>query len=140
MQLRPPAARLADCCWLPRFIDKARTGARGELPLLYRMLLGNALGLDGAFLSFFRLKAADALKAVTEAADDAAVVAWFLAQPGVSPERIAKWNVLGPTLGAPGGPMRWSFPLLRRLVYGNVPAGRGNSYFELIAADEEGMR
>ncbi|MBS0659446.1 MAG: DUF5069 domain-containing protein [Verrucomicrobia bacterium] len=135
-RLRPPQAELGGCCWLPRLIDKARRGAEGELPLLYRLLLGSAAGIDGQFLRWFRLRRAETLAALRAAPDDAAALAWFLAQPGVGPERIAKWNAFAPTLGAPGGPMRWSFGPLRALVYSKVPAGRANNYFELIAEDE----
>lgn len=134
--LRPPQAQLGGCCWLPRLLDKARQGTRGDLPLLYRLLLGSAFGIDGQFLRFFRLPAGASVSALRAAADDEAALAWFLAQPGVSAERIARWNTVAPKLGAPGGPMRWSFGLVRALVYPNVPRARANSYFELIAADE----
>lgn len=135
--LRQPREQLGGCCWLPRFRDKARAAASGSLPLIYRVLLGNAGGIDGHFLSHFQLRASEALAAVRQAPDDAATLAWFRSQPGVSDERIAAWNQLGPTLGGPGGPMRWSFPVVRALLYPGVPRTAANSFFELIEADEK---
>lgn len=135
--LRLPREELGGCCWLPRLIDKARLQQRGELPLIYRVLLGNALGIDGEFLRHFRLRGAETTAALRATADDAAALQWFRAQPGVSGERIQSWNARAIQLGAPGGPMRWSFGLVRRLLYPNVPAGTANTFFELVEADEK---
>ena len=134
--LRLPREELGGCCWLPRFIDKARLQGRGELPLVYRVLVGNALGIDGEFLRHFRLRAAETTAALRATADDAAALSWFLAQPGVNEERIKSWNARGARLGAPGGPMRWSFGLVRRVVYPKVAHCGADNYFDLIAADE----
>lgn len=133
--LRLPREELGGCCWLPRLIDKSRLQQQGNLPLIYRVLLGNALGIDGEFLRHFRLRAAETTAALRAANDDDAL-RWFLAQPGVNEERIRSWNARAVRLGAPGGPMRWSFGLVRRVVYPRVANCGADSYFDLIAADE----
>ncbi len=136
MKLRLPTVRLADCCWLPRIIDKARLARDGKLTGLYRLFFGSPLGMDGAFLRHFQLAATEFRLAVRNAPDDAHVGDWFLAQPGVNPPRIANWNEFAPRFGARGHhayftllPMKWIF----------YPKARGQplrSLFDLIELDE----
>jgi len=75
MQLPHPLARLANCCWLPRHVAKARHFLRGELPFSYRVAYGARTSVDGYFFRHFALSKQINLNAVRSSSDDAAVVA-----------------------------------------------------------------
>jgi hypothetical protein len=102
MQLPHPLARLADCCWLPRHVAKARLHLRGALPFSYRIAYGARTGVDGYFFRHFDLTKKQLSAAISNSPDDAAVARWFLQQPGVTPERIFEWNCFVPLLGTKG--------------------------------------
>ncbi len=136
MRLRLPSEQLAGCCWLPRFLDKARALRDGSLPWIYRRGFTSRLGLDGVFLRSFRLTGEEFVAAVRSATDDDGVAAWFLAQPGVSAERIAKWNTFAPNLGRKGHPMHLALVCVKPVIYPGLVGVKVDSFFELIARDE----
>jgi len=71
---RRPTAQLNGIVWLPRLIDKARAKLANSLgEYIYNC------GSDQFFFAFTGLTADGFLEAVRNAADDAAVVAWFTA-------------------------------------------------------------
>ena len=108
-----PRTRLVDCIWLPRFLAKARQVQAGQLPPDYAARFCAPDSVDDHFLTHFSLTQADALDAVKSHPDDDAFGAWFLAQPGVSAERIARWNEFAENLGRPGYPMAERFAQVR---------------------------
>lgn len=138
MQLRRPWDTLAGCVWLPRFIDKARLHLAGTLAPDFAAVFGHPLATDGAFFVHFGLAGEDIIAAVRVAGDDDdAVAAWFTAQPGCTPERIAAWNLLAFELGKPGRPMERSFRFARRKYYDGLTSDpRVDSVFAGIAWDE----
>lgn len=136
MQLPHPSARLAGCCWLPRFAAKTRVALRGGLPLSYRVAFGSRLGVDGYFFRHFQLSLPHAVAAVRRARDDDALAAWFLKQPGVTPDSIAAWNTLAPRLGAPGQPARATLHIVRWFLYPRIALRRLHSLFHAIELDE----
>jgi hypothetical protein len=97
MKLRRPTDRLADVCWLPRFIDKARAKLDGTLPDEYIRRFGDSKGMDGTFLRFFGLTKEAFVEAVrTSDGSDLRVAKWFYAQPGVSDQKVEEWNAIAP--------------------------------------------
>lgn len=137
MKLRRPTERLADVCWLPRFIDKARAHLDGTLPGEYRRRLGSARGMDGAFLRHFDLTKEAFLDAVRDSAgSDLAVAKWFYAQPGATDQKVEQWNAIAPELGKPGQPgyeiLQWA---MEHIYKGSAYTG-SESIFEIIEADE----
>lgn len=135
MQLPHPLARLAGCCWLPRHIAKTRVYLRGELPFIYRAALGSRVGIDGYFFRHFGLGKKQILAAIRARPDDAAVVEWFLQQPGVTAERIAAWNEFAPRLGAKGQPGSFT-RLFAKWFYPQPFSVQPEGFFALIAHDE----
>ena len=67
MKLRGHRDILAGCRWLARITDKVRAGEDGKLPVLYRLSLGNPLGVDGFFLRHFRISFGNFRKALNQA-------------------------------------------------------------------------
>ncbi len=88
MKLRLPLARLAGCIWLPRFADKVRAHRDGTLHLDFQLAFCHPRGVDGQFFAHFKFTNETIVPAIAETADDDAVAAWFLAQPGVTADRI----------------------------------------------------
>ena len=139
MNLRRPWDKLADCMWLARFVDKARLHLAGALNEDFEPYFGHALATDGAFLKHFGLTLEDCVAAVRiHGSDDDATATWFLAQPSVSPNRIAAWNAAAFDLGKSGHVMERSFRWARRKYYSGAGAGEDivNSVFSGIAWDE----
>ena len=134
--LRRPAERLADCCWLPRFIDKTRSLLQGRLSRSYRLAYGSAIGVDGYFLRHFGLTRGGFLRAVRSSVDDLAVAQWFLAQPRVSREAIDAWNRLAPELGARGNSGRAVFLVVRWFLYPREWRRPSKNMFAAIEQDE----
>jgi Domain of unknown function (DUF5069) len=133
---RLPTERLADCCWLPRFVDKARALLAGELPFLYRTAFGSVVGVDGHFLRHFQIARTDFVRSVRTAADDEAVATWFLGQPHVNRDTIEAWNGLAPTLGAVGHPGRGVFLAVRWFLYPKDFRNPSKCMFAAIEQDE----
>ena len=139
MQLRRPSARLADVCWLPRFIDKARAMLDGTLPPEYLERFGDRRGMDGAFLRFFRLKKEAFVEAVRASnGSDIAVAKWFYAHPGVTDGKVEEWNRIAPDFGKPGEPGFEAFQSMMVNIYKDAPYSGVESVFEVIEADERG--
>lgn len=136
VSLRRPQARLADCCWLPRIIDKMRAYEAGQLPWTYRLALGHRMGIDGSFLRHFRLTTAEFLAAV-HGQDDAAIERWFRTRPDVTPARIAAWNQRAPTLGAKGHPGYAVRQCVKWFLYPKSVLKPVGSLFEAIEQDEQ---
>ena len=137
VQLRRPDACLADVCWLPRFIDKARAMLDGTLPSEYLERFGDRRGVDGAFLRFFRLKK-DAFVEAVRASNgrDLDVANWFNAQPRVTADKVAEWNRIAPEFGKPGQPGFEAFRSIMQNVYQDTRYTGVESIFEVIDADE----
>jgi hypothetical protein len=139
MQLRTPSDQLAGVCWLPRFIDKVRKFLDGTLPPEYALRLGESRAMDGVFLRHFGLTKQQVLEAVrASAGNDGSVLEWFRAQPGVTADRINKWNQLAPNIGRPGHLGHELFRQLVTEVYPGAPYTGVESVFEVIEADEYG--
>lgn len=136
IRLRRPQEQLAGCCWLPRFADKARLYRDGRLPFLYHLAFGSRLGADGYFLRHFGLSSGDFFAGVVHAVDDAALAQWFVSLPGVTPQRIADWNALAPTLGAQGHPGFVTRHIVKWLLYPKSVQHPVNSLFDAIEQDE----
>jgi hypothetical protein len=128
--------RLGGCVWLARFVDKCRLHFAGALPPDFQLPFCHPLATDGAFLAHFGLTKEEVLAAVAAAADDAAVVAAFVARGALTPERIAAWNALAPNLGRPGFPCEKSLAWARRNLYSAGADPRVDSVFTAIACDE----
>jgi hypothetical protein len=135
-KIRLPSERLANCCWLPRIADKARSLLAGDLPFLYRAAFGSPIGVDGFFLRHFQIARGDFVRAVRASADDAALADWFLAQPHVDAATIEVWNQLAPNLGRKGFPARGIFLFCGRILYPHTIRRPVGSMFEAIAQDE----
>lgn len=136
MPLPHPLARLADCCWLPRHLAKARLALRGELPFTYRIAYGARTGVDGYFFRHFGLSKKCILAVVRAAADDAAVAQWFLQQPGATTARIAEWNRFAPLLGAKGQPGYLTRRIVTLFLYPKALQQPVESLFAAIIQDE----
>lgn len=136
--LRRPTATLADCVWLPRFIDKTRHHLAGTLEPDFVRPYCHPLATDGAFLSHFGLAKDEIVEVIRlSGGDDAPVAAWFLGRPGVTPVTIQAWNTLAPQLGKPGFPVHRGFQFLLKSYYGGQPPDpRVDSAFTAIAFDE----
>ncbi|WP_447969242.1 DUF5069 domain-containing protein [Nitrospira sp. M1] len=128
-RIRKPTDQLAGCCWLPRFIDKVRLQISGKLPLLYRMTFCSPMGFDGYFLRHFQIRKNDFLKAVQDSGvGEDGIGQWFLAQPGVTEERVAEWNAFAPRLGESGQPGYWTFHLVKYVFYPKAVAIADSSH------------
>lgn len=139
MQLRRPSARLADVCWLPRFIDKARAHLDGTLPPEYARRFGDSKGMDGAFLRHFGLTKEAFVEAVRASnGSDIAAAKWFYAQPGVTDAKVNEWNRTAPEFGRPGQPGNEVFQWAMQNIYKGAPYTGVESIFEVIEADERG--
>jgi hypothetical protein len=134
--IRLPAERLADCCWLPRIIDKTRSFLAGELPFTYRLAFGSPIGVDGYFLRHFRISRGGFIRAVRAAGNDEDVGKWFLAQPNVNSDQIARWNRDAPQLGAKGQAGRAVFLAVRWLLYPRDFRSPSKNMFAAIEQDE----
>ncbi len=134
--IRMPKERLADCCWLPRFADKARALLAGELPFLYRAALGSPLGVDGFFLRHFQINRGDFIRAVRSTVGDQALAVWFLTQPHVNAATIDEWNHNAPRLGAQGQPGRWIFLTVRWFMYPRTLRHPATGMFAAVEQDE----
>jgi hypothetical protein len=137
MKLRRPQDELAGCCWLARIVDKVRISQQGDFPLLYRLSLGSPIGIDGFFLRHFKISFRPLREAVLQTRNDENLAQWFLSQPGVNPETIAKWNEYGPKLGTPGYPGSLLRHVVKWFVYPKAIKHPVNSLFEMIEQDEK---
>ena len=139
MKLRRPSARLADVCWLPRFIDKARAHLDGTLPPEYVPRFGDSKGIDGVFLRHFNLEKDKFVEAVrASAGSDIAVAKWFYAQPAVTDARVNEWNRTAPEIGRPGQFGHEMLQFATQRIYKDAPYSGVESVFEVIEADERG--
>lgn len=136
MKLQGPNERLAGCCWLPRFSDKARLFLNGQLPLQYRIAFGSPLGMDGYFLRHFKLSRQRFLAGVRQSRTDEDLGRWFLSLPGVNLQRIEEWNALAPNLGARGHPGYVTRHLVKWVLYPKSVHQPVRSLFEAIEQDE----
>ena len=136
MKLRRPQETLANCCWLARMVDKVRAAEGPGFPFLYRLSLGSPIGIDGFFLRHFNLSFRAFRKAILESRTDENLATWFLAQPGITPQRIAAWNGYGPKLGTPGYPGSVFKHLAKWVVYRKLLNHPVDSFFEMIEQDE----
>lgn len=136
MKLRRPQERIAGCCWLPRFADKARLYLGGQLPTLYRLAFGSPLGMDGYFLRHFRLSKRRLLAGVRQSATDDDLAQWFLDLPGVNSQRIEEWNTIASNLGARGHPGYCTRHLVKWVLYPKSIRQPVRSLFEAIEQDE----
>ncbi len=137
-QLRRPTDKLADCVWLPRFIDKTRHYLAGTLDPDFVMPYCHPLATDGAFLDHFGLAKEEIIGVIRlSAGNDVPVGEWFQARPGCSTEQIHAWNTLAPNLGKAGFPVHRGFQFLLKTYYGGKPPDpRVDSAFTAIAFDE----
>ena len=137
MKLRRPSARLADVCWLPRFIDKARAHLDGTLPPEYARRFGDSKGIDGTFLRHFGITKEAFVDAVRASnGSDIATAKWFYAQPGVTDEKVNEWNRIAPEFGRLGKPGHEMFHWAMQNIYKDTPYSGVESIFEVIDADE----
>ena len=136
MKLRRPQDEIAGCCWLARIADKVRASQKGDLPFLYRLLLGNPLGIDGYFLRHFGLSFPHVRQAVIDTKHDNDLAQWFLAQPNVNQDTIASWNEYAPKMGTPGYPASRLRHLFKWAAYPKAIQHPVNSLFEMIEQDE----
>ncbi len=134
--MRRPDERIADCCWLPRLVDKARLFDGGSLPLLYRAAFGSRIGVDGYFMQHFSLTRRELLVAVSRNRSDDEVARWFLSLDGVSAERISVWNELAPRLGEKGQPGFLTRHLVKFVMHPKSVRNPVGSIFEAIYQDE----
>jgi len=137
MKLGRPQDELAGCCWLARIVDKVRVSQQGDFPLLYRLSLGSPIGIDGFFLRHFKIAFRQFREAVLQTRNDENLAQWFLSQPGVNAESIAKWNEYGPKLGTPGYPGSLLRHVAKWFVYPKAIKHPVNSLFEMIEQDEK---
>lgn len=135
---RPWAASIADCMWLARFTDKVRLHLSGGLNADFEPFFGHKLATDGAFIDFFKIELEELIAVVrSDPTNDDAVTAWFLQQPGATPDRIKTWNDGAFDLGKAGKPMARAFSWARRKYYGGTDAHpEVVSVFSGIAWDE----
>ena len=136
MKLRRPQDEIVGCCWLARIADKVRASQKGDLPFLYRLLLGNPLGIDGYFLRHFGLSFPHVRQAVIDTKHDNDLAQWFLAQPNVNQDTIASWNEYAPKMGTPGYPASRLRHLFKWVAYPKAIQHPVNSLFEMIEQDE----
>ena len=136
MKLRRPQERIAGCCWLPRFADKARLYRSGRLPVLYRVAFGSPLGMDGYFLRHFKLSRRRLVAGVGQSATDDELARWFIDLPGVNSQRIDEWNTIAPNLGAQGHPGYFIRHLVKWVLYPRSVGQPVRSLFEAIEQDE----
>ena len=136
MNLRRPQDTLADCCWLARMTDKVRASQKSDFPFLYRLSLGSPIGIDGFFLRHFKISFRQFRTAALQARNDENMAQWFLGQPGVNPQTIARWNEYGPKLGTPGYPGSLLRHIVKWVVYPKAVKHPVNNLFEMIEQDE----
>jgi hypothetical protein len=134
MELPTPHDLLGGCVWLPRIMAKARLLLAGQLPEEFAARFCAANGVDGQFLSYFRLTREAVLAAA--ALTDPEVVAWFLALPSAIPERIEEWNRIAENLGRAGFPMAERLPIAKTVVYPHLDTAGIETIFALIDLDE----
>lgn len=137
MQLRRPRERLADVCWLPRFIDKARAYLNDSLPPEYRKRFCSPKGMDGNFLRHFDITRDAFVEAVRASnGSDIAVAKWFYRQPSVTDDKVNEWNRVAPEFGRLGAPGHEMFQWAMQNIYKESPYTGVESIFEVIEADE----
>jgi Domain of unknown function (DUF5069) len=137
MNIRRPQEKLGDCCWLARIVDKVRLFISGGLPEDYAPFFCDRRAMDGIFLRFFGLSKEVLVEAVRQSdGDDRIVEEWFLAQRGVSRDRIEKWNELAPNIGRPGYPGHQILEWAKEHVYTSYPNPAEASAFEVMDLDE----
>ena len=131
MKLRRPTEKLAECVWLPRFMDKVRHHSAGTLDPDYRRPFCHPLATDGVFLSHFQIEKDEIISVIENSAgDDDTVAKWFEARTQYTPERVAAWNELAPNIGKGGYPVRTGFLwVLRHYYNGTAPDPRVDSAF-----------
>ncbi len=133
MKLPSPRATLAGCVWLPRLLAKARALATGALPPEYADRFCHPSGVDGQFLSYFKLTRDDVV--ALAARPDADAARWFVTR--FPAEVIEGWNDLGLNLGRPGYPMAERLPVALATAYKHVNSQGITSVFQVLEADEQ---
>ena len=138
MKLRRPTEKLADCVWLPRFVDKVRHHLAGTLAHDFVMPFCHPMGTDGVFLSHFELDKNEIIRVVADSqGNDQYVSDWFSGRPQFSLAKMQSWNELAPNIGKEGYPVHRGFLYMLKMYYGGVtPDPRVNSAFTAIAYDE----
>lgn len=134
--LPSPRAELAGCCWLPRFVAKARQWQDGKLSAEYAARFCDHDSVDDHFLRFFEWSGAGLVDAAIRLRVDAELAAWFCAQPGIDAARIAAWNELAENLGRPGFPMAARLAEVLPGAYRHLDPAGVDSIFALLEADE----
>jgi hypothetical protein len=134
MKLPPPRQQLAGCIWLPRIIAKARALSRGELEPDYAARFCHPGGIDGQFLSFFRLAREGILSA--SGGTDEQVISWFHSLESAADERVAEWNRIALNLGRPGFPMAERMEPALATTYKHLNSRKFETVFEVLEADE----
>jgi len=135
MKLPSPREKLAGCVWLPRILTKARLTKSGALEAEYASRFCHPTGVDGQFISFFRLTKEDLLEAC--GGTDEEVATWFTSRKAGSASRIQEWNHVATNLGRPGFPMAERLPVALATAYGHLKDRHLETVFEVLDADEE---
>lgn len=135
MNLPSPYEKLAGCVWLPRILAKARLTRSGSLEPEYASRFCHPTGVDGQFISFFRLTKENLLEACT--GTDGEVSTWFTSREAGSESLIQEWNHVATNLGRPGFPMEERLPVALATVYGHLKDRHLETVFEVLEADEE---
>ena len=133
-KLPSPRDKLAGCVWLPRIVAKARLFAAGKLPEDYASRFGHVSGVDGYFLTHFRLTRDEILAMASQ--PDAEFAGWFASRIDCSEKQIAEWNHIAVNLGRPGFPMAERFPVAKATIYKHVAKDSHETVFEVLEADE----
>ncbi len=138
MKLRRPTDRLADCLWLPRFIDKTRHHLAGTLEPDFALPFCHPVATDGLFLAHFEIGKDEIIRLIADSKGSNALVAqWFEGRPQYTPERVKAWNEQAPNIGKEGHPGRRGFLWILKQYYGGIPPDpRVDSAFTAIAFDE----
>ena len=134
MNLPSPHKRMAGCMWLPRIIAKTRLLQADLLPDDYMLRFCAATGVDGHFLTFFKLTREDLLTMAPQT--NTKVLAWFKALPTAKPSRIKKWNAFAENLGRPGMPMADRLEYAKANVLAHLDTSSIETIFQVIELDE----
>ncbi len=134
LKLPAPREKLAGCMWLPRIVAKARLLVAGKLPDDYVKRFGHVSGVDGYFLTHFRLTRDEIVAMASQ--PDAEIAGWFASRADGGEKRTAEWNHLAVNLGRAGFPLAERFPIAKTTIYKHVAQDSHATIFELLEADE----
>ena len=129
---------MAGCVWLPRLLAKARLLQADLLPDDYMLRFCAATGVDGHFLSFFKLTPDDILSVAPQTNSN--VLSWFKSLPAARPSRIKQWNSLAGNLGRPGHPMADRLEFARANQFSGEESPVVETIFHVIELDEAHVR